>query len=333
MREPVTKSKKEIYREQYDASKQGGEMFYPETIVRDAIVALLVVAVIIALAIIMPATIEAPADPATTTYNPRPEWYFLFLFQFLKLFPGQLEPVAAVAVPAVALVILSLVPFFDSSLERRWSRRKRMLGLGVLALAGLITLELAGALSAPSRPASQESPLVIKGQQIYNQIDCAYCHSINGVGGSIGPDLTSVGGQLDKQQLETYLQNPHAMIPTSLHPKLQFTPEELQALSAYLATLGAQVSYTSEAPVLYDKYCSACHMLNGKGGTLGPDLTNLGDRRPLTFIEAFTTDPRSVIAGTTMPAFRGTLTPEQINDIAAYLFSQKSSASANTTAP
>ncbi len=72
------KSKKEIYKEQYEASKQGGESFFPDTMARDAIVALGIVVVLFLLAIFFPASSEAPADPTTTTYNPRPEWYFLF---------------------------------------------------------------------------------------------------------------------------------------------------------------------------------------------------------------------------------------------------------------
>ncbi len=85
------KSKKGIYKEEYEATKKGGESFFPETLARDAVVALLVVGAIVALAIISPAQVEPPADPTSTTYNPRPEWYFLFLFQLLKYFPGELE--------------------------------------------------------------------------------------------------------------------------------------------------------------------------------------------------------------------------------------------------
>ncbi len=275
------KSKKEIYKEQYEATKRGGESFFPDTMARDAIVALVIVVALFLLAIFLPAHTEAPADPTTTTYNPRPEWYFLFFFQFLKLFPGSLEPIAAVVIPLLALVILALVPFLDSNLERRWAQRKRMLGIGTFALLVFIALEVGGTLSAPARPAGEASPQVALGRSVYTQIDCAYCHSVNGVGGTIGPDLSNIGGELSKDAIISYLQNPHAMIPTSLHPKLQFTPEELQALVSYLETLGAKVSYTAQAPVLFQKNCGICHMINGQGGTIGPDLSTVGGRRPM----------------------------------------------------
>jgi mono/diheme cytochrome c family protein len=317
------KSRKEIYEEEYQATKKGGEAFFPETIARDAVVAVLVVGIIIALSIIVPARLEPPADPTSTTYNPRPEWYFLFFFQFLKLFPGSLEAVVAVIIPVIALALLLLVPFLDRTRERRWSKHWPVTSIGLAAVLGLVALEIFGTLSAPAVPAGEESLVVQKGRAVYQTINCGYCHSINGVGGNIGPDLSGVGGELDGQQLEAYLQNPHAMVPETLHPKLLFTEEELNALTEYLGTLGARVSFTEAAPGLYDQYCAACHALGGSGGTLGPDLSTVGARRSLGFLEAFTSDPSSVMAGTTMPAFKGRLTPEQIRDIAAYLANQK----------
>jgi len=109
MKSPISKgrSQKETYKETYEASKKGGESFFPETLARDAAIALVIVAVIVVLAIVFPAHSEPPADPTSTTYNPRPEWYFLFFFEFLKLFPGWLEPVAAAVVPTIALIVLS----------------------------------------------------------------------------------------------------------------------------------------------------------------------------------------------------------------------------------
>ncbi len=323
---PPQRSAKEVYKEHYTASKQGGEYFFPDTLVRDAIVALLLVVVIITLALIFPAHTEPPADPTSTTYNPRPEWYFLFFFQFLKLFPGWLEPVAAVIVPIVALVLLSLVPFLNRGLDRRWSQRKPIVGIGLLALAALVTLEIAGARSAPAKPAGEESRLVQTGRQVYQERNCSYCHSISGVGSSIGPDLKNIGGQLSQQQITTYLENPSVMAPATLHPKFLFTPEELQGLVSYLATLGAPANYSPQAAGLYQQYCSSCHLINGQGGTIGPDLSAVGALRSPTFLEDFITNPKSVLPGATMPSYRNTLTKEQVQDIAAYLYSQKGAA-------
>ena len=124
-----------------------------------------------------------------------------------------------------------------------------------------------------------------------------------------------------------------SMVPNTLHPKLQFTQEELDALTAYLLTLGAPANYTAEAPILFKKNCSSCHTINGQGGTEGPDLSTVGSRRSTSFLEPFISDPRSVVPDASMPAFHNVLTPEQIKDIAAYLSSLKGQSSPTTPSP
>ncbi len=322
---------KEAYEKQYEASKKDGESFFPGTVSKDAIMAVIVVGIIMVLAIFFPHTSQAPADPTSTTYNPRPEWYFLFFFEFLKLFPGSLEPVAAVLVPALAFLVLLGVPFLSRGFRREWSKRRVSLAIGAVVVVGLLGFELAGAMSAPARQASELTAVQIEGQRVYKEVNCGYCHTINGIGGAVGPDLSNIASTLTPDQIMAYLSNPDSMVPNTLHPKLQFTPEELNGLTAYLSTLGAPVSYSDQAPALYEKNCSACHMVNGKGGTIGPDLTDVGSRHPVTFIESFISNPESVVSGATMPAFKDKLTADQINDIASYLYSLKNGPTATPT--
>jgi ubiquinol-cytochrome c reductase cytochrome b subunit len=329
---------KEAYEAQYEASKKDGESFFPGTVSKDAIMAVVVVGIIMALAIFLPHHSEAPADPTSTTYNPRPEWYFLFFFEFLKLFPGSLEPVAAVLVPALAFLLLLAVPFLSRGFRREWSKRKLSVGIGAAVVVGLLAFELAGAMSAPGRQATELTALQIEGQRVYKEVNCGYCHTINGIGGAVGPDLSNIASTLTPDRITAYLTNPDAMVPNTLHPKLQFTPEELNGLTAYLSTLGAPVNYSDQAPVLYEKYCGTCHVVNGEGGTIGPDLTDVGSRHPVTFIESFIRDPESVVSGATMPAFHDKLTQDQITDIASYLYSLKNGSptptpTATTTTP
>ncbi len=317
------KDKKEVYEAQYEASKKGGEPFFPDTMVRDSIFALIVVAVIMILAVVFPHTSEAPADPTSTNYNPRPEWYFFFFFEFLKFFPGWLEPVAAVLIPGIVVLVLIAVPFLDRGIGRFWVQRRPALAIGGLFVLVFLALEVTGAISAPTRPEGEINSLVLNGQKVYRDVNCGYCHSINGVGGAIGPDLSTIASKLTKDQLTTYLQNPDLMVPNTLHPKLQFTPDELNALVAYLETLGPPVSYSAQAPQLFGQNCSGCHTINGQGGTEGPDLSREGSIRTIDFLQSFISDPRSVVPGASMPAFHNALTPAQIKDIAAYLFSLK----------
>lgn len=317
------KSKKEAYQAAYDASKVGGESFFPYTLVKDAIMALLVVGAIVAMALLVPPTLEPPADPTSTTYNPRPEWYFLFFFQFLKLFPGSMEALAAIVIPLVVLMLLAILPFLDRGLERRWSKRKGMIFGGLAALTLFIVLEVTGATSAPAQPAGEESREVQLGRGVYQEINCGYCHSIDGTGGNLGPDLSGVGAQLGIEEIRGYLQNPNIMVPESLHPDLLFTEEEMDSLVAYLLTLGATIDYTDQAPLIFTQNCASCHMIDGQGGTLGPDLSAVGGHRSMNFLAAFTTDPKTVLPGATMPAYRDVLTKAQIDDVAAYLANQR----------
>ena len=315
------KSKEQLYEQTYEASKKGGESFFPDTVAKDALFGLVVIAIIFALAIIFPHGSEAPADPSTTTYTPRPEWYFLFFFQFLKLFPGSLEALAAVAIPTIGVIVVIAVPFLDRSLYRVWTKRKPAVIIGIVVILGIGALSVAGALTAPNRPEEQTDPLVLNGQKVYKDINCAYCHTINGVGGAVGPDLSNVASQLSKAQITGYLLNPNSMVPNSLHPKLQFTPDELNGLVAYLQTLGEAPSYSALAAGLFQQNCSGCHKVNGQGGTLGPDLTSVGTRHDLSFFAPFISNPSSVLTGATMPAFQNKLSQDQINDLAAYLSS------------
>lgn len=145
------KNKKEIYDEQYEASKKGGETFFPEILFRDAIVALGVLIAIILLAAFLPARSGAQADPSAT-FAARPAWYFSFFYEFLKLFPGWLEPVAAIVIPVIAILTLVALPFWDRGMDRRWSKRKWVLIIGSLALLLLVVLEFVGARSLPLTP-------------------------------------------------------------------------------------------------------------------------------------------------------------------------------------
>ena len=78
--------------------------------------------------------LEQLADPTDTTYIPRPEWYFLFLFQTLKLFDGPLEVVGSVVLPGLAVLALILVPFIDRGQMVKVTRRT--VAIGVRAAGG-----------------------------------------------------------------------------------------------------------------------------------------------------------------------------------------------------
>src|SRR5262245_40024066 len=85
--------------------------FYPAQALRDSIVVSVVFAALLTFAVAVPAPLDAIADPSEASYVPRPEWYFLSLFQLLKYFPGKLEPVATMVIPGTVIALLFLLPF------------------------------------------------------------------------------------------------------------------------------------------------------------------------------------------------------------------------------
>jgi ubiquinol-cytochrome c reductase cytochrome b subunit len=93
--------------------------FFPHWVITDTVAGLGLLALVVYLSWASRAPLGFPADPTSSNYVPRPEWYFLFYFQLLKYFPGILEPVATIAIPLFIFGSMILLPFVDRSEERR----------------------------------------------------------------------------------------------------------------------------------------------------------------------------------------------------------------------
>ena len=109
-------AEKEAYLREYEILKKKGKPFFPYAIAKDSLMACLVLAVIILMSILFGAELGPKADPTTTTYTPRPEWYFFFLFELLRVVkPPELVFLATIGIPTVCLVLLLLLPFDQRS--------------------------------------------------------------------------------------------------------------------------------------------------------------------------------------------------------------------------
>ncbi len=97
--------------EKYYKAKQKGVKFYPDIIFKDALISFSIFLLLIGLATFLGVATEPKADPSDTSYVPRPEWYFLWLFEMLKFFPGAIEWVGTVVVPGI-LVRAVVLPAF-----------------------------------------------------------------------------------------------------------------------------------------------------------------------------------------------------------------------------
>jgi mono/diheme cytochrome c family protein len=147
-------SKKKI-NERYQRELQKGERFWPDSIFKDAIMALAIFLVLILLAAFIGIPSDLKADPSDTAYIPRPEWYFLFLFKFLALYGqipliGKIEWIAAVIVPGIAIGLLVVLPFIDKRPERHYSKRAFPISVMCILVVSMITLTLMADVPIPS---------------------------------------------------------------------------------------------------------------------------------------------------------------------------------------
>ncbi|NOH01098.1 MAG: c-type cytochrome [Chloroflexi bacterium] len=139
-------NKKQI-NERYEKHLEKGERFWPDTIFRDLIMSLGIFTLLILLATFVGIPAEPKADPSDTSYIPRPEWYFLFLFKFLALYGqlpviGKIEWLATVLVPSVALGVLTLIPFIERSPRRHYSKRVLPISIMTIMVVGIVLLTL-----------------------------------------------------------------------------------------------------------------------------------------------------------------------------------------------
>ena len=228
---------KEEYLREYHLLKQQGKPFFPYAVLKDSVMACIVLTVIILMAVILGAgELQNPADPTTTTYTPRPDWYFYFLFELLRVIkPPSLVVVATVGIPTIALVLLALLPFYDRNPERRPERRPIATTTAIAVIAAMAYLTYLGAhAAAPDQidlkvPASAQA-----GQQVANQSGCGACHKFGEAGNAgPGPDLTHIGSKLPSQAIARTLRNPTAPMPS--FSGLQ--KKKFDALVNYLSSL------------------------------------------------------------------------------------------------
>ncbi len=128
-----------------DDQESSEEIFYPSFLFKEIVVMMLVfILVAIILAVVFPVGLEDPADPTDNLYVPKPEWFFMSLYQLLKYFPGKLEIIATAIIPAGGMVVLLILPFIDKNPEKRPAKRPIAMAVMFLAVAAIILLTALG---------------------------------------------------------------------------------------------------------------------------------------------------------------------------------------------
>jgi len=257
---------RETYARYKDDVKKEGKAFFPRAMLHDTVMAIVVVGVTIGLAVIWYYDADGteagilgpwytePAEPGTTNFVPRPDWYFYFLFYLLRVFEWpETVFIATVGIPTVAIVLLIALPFYDRRTERRPSRRPVAMVAAVLTVISMAVLTYKGATAeeslgsqliadgVPQEWAEQQGfagdEQAEAGARLFAETGCLQCHTYAGSGaGSLGaPDLTEVGQANDVEYFVQYLSNPAQFGNTVMGSYAYLGEENLAALGAFLA--------------------------------------------------------------------------------------------------
>ena len=240
------------------------ERFYPRQVLMDTAVALLMICVLAALAHFSPTELGPRANPADTQYVPRPEWYYLPIFQWLKYFKGSLAVVGIVVIPALTALLIIALPFIDRRLERRPWKRPFAVGIYLAILATLITFgwlskhedrldptiakqvakqneETEQFMREPFEPEAAASslsaatvtvldPLAAAGKKVFDGESCDACHGENGTGTNVGPKLSGATAQKPAEDLTALLRHPTPKMLEGEMKPVELSDDDLKAL-------------------------------------------------------------------------------------------------------
>jgi quinol-cytochrome oxidoreductase complex cytochrome b subunit len=246
----VNQREKEVYLREYSILKSQGKPFFPYAVAKDGLMGCLVVAIIIALSIVLGAELGPKANAATTTYDPRPEWYFFFLFELLRVVkPPNFTGLATIGVPTLAMIMLFLLPFYDRSPERHPLRRPVATLTGIFVICAMAYLTYLGANTgppseqtiAPSAEVVAQGKAALSqfyfGRAIVAQSGCEACHLIGGDGNNgPGPELTHIGSRIPAQGIARTLVNPTQPMPSYGGPG-GLPPKQFSAVVTFLSDL------------------------------------------------------------------------------------------------
>jgi quinol-cytochrome oxidoreductase complex cytochrome b subunit len=327
--------------------------FFPEQVFKDTVGIAIAFIILFAMAVVAKVPLERLADPTDTAYIPRPEWYFLFLFQFLKFFKGSLEVVGSVVLPGIAVLTLFLIPFIDRAPMIRLGKRTFAITFVLLAAIAWTGLTTAAVVTTPKNQESAddtetpgtETPEAtastsatqfaawqlltaeeLAGLGIFKKQGCLGCHPGAGQKG-IGPDLTKIpAGQRNVAWLVPHFKNPSQIVPGSAMPPVDLSAPDLNALSLFVLTLTPQneaallaaPDFATQGAMVYQmNHCNACHQIRGVGATLAPALDGVGLRHDRAWLEKHFADPPSVSKDSIMPAYK--FMPMDLDAICKYL--------------
>lgn len=247
------------------------EPFYPRQVLMDLSLTALLIVGLGLLCFFIPMQLGPPANPADAQYIPRPEWYYLPIFQWLKYWHGSVAIVGVLVIPTILVLAVIALPFLDRSVERRpWKRPIAMgayafvvftlVGLGLRseyldrhdpAVAQQLAKQKAEEAEYFQKPFEPElssaslaaanvalaDPLAAKGKTIFEAQSCNACHGDGGVGTAAAPALVGVSKTVNATQLSEIFKHPTAKMNAGGMPPIDLPPDDLKALIAYVESL------------------------------------------------------------------------------------------------
>lgn len=244
----MNQAEKEQYLREYSLLKNEGKPFFPYAVAKDATMVVIVMAIIMLLSLIFGAELGPKVNPTTTTYVPRPDWYFFFLFELLRVMRNvpKFTPMATLGIPTVCMILLFLLPLYDRSPERLITRRPVAFATGVVVVAAMAFLTYSGAstgspnqvsLPVPSGLTSAQAATFRAGATIAAESGCEGCHLIGGNGNNgPGPPLTHIGKDLRPGAIASTLRNPTAPMPSFANLE-KTSPKQFSDLVQFLSML------------------------------------------------------------------------------------------------
>jgi ubiquinol-cytochrome c reductase cytochrome b subunit len=314
--------------------------FFPEQVFKDTVGVTIGFLILFTMAVVAQVPLGKLADPTDTTFVPRPEWYFLFLFQTLKFFKGPMEVVGSVVLPGLAVLTMFLIPFIDRGPMVRLGKRTfafLFAGLAIVAWTGLTT---AAIMSTPKNLEADEtapgteglqawqqlSPEELQGLAYFRKENCKACHPGGGKRG-IGPDLTQMPApHRNAAWMIPHFKQPAEIVPGSSMPPVQLDNAALNALSSFVLKLTPQnedalrttPDVVVQGAVVYQtNHCGTCHQINGAGTKLGPGLNGVAQRRDRAWLEKHFADPQGTSPGSIMPSFK--FSPPDMDAVCQYM--------------